>query len=401
MDGTWVPVTVTVTAGGDEGPYNHDSMLMITFQSDGHAETERDAIYIDAPAYGQSVTVDSEVFVKAVTTTVWVEMDVKTCVDESCDMTKSIDDRFIADEPASHGKVTLPNGLDYWAEPGFYGSEDGTDSIRRPVLEDKDWCNNVMYNTLTGNIDVCDQADYGRILRDHRPELPDVVRTIGASGVPSFAPSIVAVALAGMVVGLLALAGRREEDEEEEESSPRFVEDEAAVSPVIATILMVAITVVLSGVIYVWASSLAETDVKGVPRITFQIEDVNAFDAETGHWKIEVQQSETELATQAVEIKIFAAEIDGVYEVKMANSDGVYGFSPYNSDSLVTFSDSVRSEGDDKVSTFFVGDTIFVRTHLADGTPLTDVTIQLSYAPEVGQGALLRTWSGLSYDIAA
>ena len=29
MDGTWVPVTVTVTAGGDEGPYNHDSMLMI------------------------------------------------------------------------------------------------------------------------------------------------------------------------------------------------------------------------------------------------------------------------------------------------------------------------------------------------------------------------------------
>ena len=30
-------------------------------------------------------------------------------------MTKSVEDRFIADEPASHGKVTLPNGLDYWA----------------------------------------------------------------------------------------------------------------------------------------------------------------------------------------------------------------------------------------------------------------------------------------------
>ena len=267
MDGTWVPVTVTVTAGGDEGPYNHDSMLMITFQSDGHAETERDAIYIDAPAYGQSVTVDSEVFVKAVTTTVWVEMDVKTCVDESCDMTKSIDDRFIADEPASHGKVTLPNGLDYWAEPGFYGSEDGTDSIRRPVLEDKDWCNNVMYNTLTGNIDVCDQADYGRgsfeiptknCLTLCAPSvLPVSHRSLRASS-PS--PS------RAWLSGLLALAGRREEDEEEEEeSSPRFVEDEAAVSPVIATILMVAITVVLSGVIYVWASSLAETDVKVCP----------------------------------------------------------------------------------------------------------------------------------------
>ena len=33
--------------------------------------------------------------------------------------------------------------------------------------------------------------------------------------------------------------------------------NEEAVSPVIATILMVAITVVLAGVLYVWASSLA------------------------------------------------------------------------------------------------------------------------------------------------
>ena len=64
---------------------------------------------------------------------------------------------------------------------------------------------------------------------------------------------------------------------------------------------MVAITVVLSGVIYVWASSLAETDVKGVPRVTFAIEDVNGFDADQGHWRITVEQSQTPLATQAVE----------------------------------------------------------------------------------------------------
>ena len=35
------------------------------------------------------------------------------------------------------------------------------------------------------------------------------------------------------------------------------MKNEEAVSPVIATILMVAITVVLAGVLYVWASSLA------------------------------------------------------------------------------------------------------------------------------------------------
>jgi len=39
--------------------------------------------------------------------------------------------------------------------------------------------------------------------------------------------------------------------------------NEEAVSPVIATILMVAITVVLAGVLYVWASSLAEGNANG------------------------------------------------------------------------------------------------------------------------------------------
>ena len=39
--------------------------------------------------------------------------------------------------------------------------------------------------------------------------------------------------------------------------------NEEAVSPVIATILMVAITVVLAGVLYVWASQLAEGNADG------------------------------------------------------------------------------------------------------------------------------------------
>jgi flagellin-like protein len=39
--------------------------------------------------------------------------------------------------------------------------------------------------------------------------------------------------------------------------------NDEAVSPVIATILMVAITVVLAGVLYVWASSLAEGNTDG------------------------------------------------------------------------------------------------------------------------------------------
>ena len=49
-----------------------------------------------------------------------------------------------------------------------------------------------------------------------------------------------------------------------------------AVSPVIATILMVAITVVLAGVLFVWASSLAEGNTDGnLALYQFSAEDAN------------------------------------------------------------------------------------------------------------------------------
>ena len=43
----------------------------------------------------------------------------------------------------------------------------------------------------------------------------------------------------------------------------RFDDRDDAVSPVIATILMVAITVVLAGTLYVWAAGLAESNTDG------------------------------------------------------------------------------------------------------------------------------------------
>ena len=78
-------------------------------------------------------------------------------------------------------------------------------------------------------------------------------------------------------------------------------DDEQAVSPVIATILMVAITVVLSGVIYVWASSLADTSAKGVPRITFTLDSSQAAE-DNGFHRITVTGSQVELATQAIQV---------------------------------------------------------------------------------------------------
>jgi len=54
------------------------------------------------------------------------------------------------------------------------------------------------------------------------------------------------------------------------------MKNEQAVSPVIATILMVAITVVLAGVLYVWANSLASDQPESGTRNTIDANDAAA-----------------------------------------------------------------------------------------------------------------------------
>jgi len=89
--------------------------------------------------------------------------------------------------------------------------------------------------------------------------------------------------------------------------------------------------------------------------------------------------------------------------VNLADSAGVYGFNPDNSDAFVTFVDSVTkeptSDGETRsVSTFNTGDTIFIRTHAPDGTPLVDADIKISYAPISSDGSVLKEYKGVSYD---
>ena len=66
---------------------------------------------------------------------------------------------------------------------------------------------------------------------------------------------------------------------------PREINDENAVSPVIATILMVAVTVVLAGVLYVWSNELAtnQTD----------LGSLNSFRAEDAAGSISSETSDT------------------------------------------------------------------------------------------------------------
>jgi flagellin-like protein len=200
-----------------------------------------------------------------------------------------------------------------------------------------------------------------------------------------------------MFVSALVLSSRREDDEAELEET--LVDDEGAVSPVIATILMVAITVVLSGVIYVWASSLADTSGgKGVPRFTFVENADNAMDISDAHYSFYVQSSETPLATQAMYVTVFYTNATGgttIVDYGLADPT-VYGFGPSNSNSLVTFGDAPETDAGTVISTFNTGDMFYVRTMTEDGYDFSadGFSVQLAYVPggQGDQGAVLRVW---------
>ena len=175
-------------------------------------------------------------------------------------------------------------------------------------------------------------------------------------------------------------------------------DDEQAVSPVIATILMVAITVVLSGVIYVWASSLADTSAKGVPRMTFDLDSSNAADGADSFHRITVTGSQVELATQAIVVTFeYTDPADGETYNQVYNlaDPTVYGFFPGNSPSMVTFGDSVQSESGALKSSLDTGDSIYIRSTNDNGDLLENLYIDISYVPNSGAGSVLRTWTNL------
>ena len=414
MPKTMVPTTVTIGHGGDEGPYNYDHMLEVTFYSNGYNSTDPTAEgyvnlgtqYVTPPAYGETLEVTDMVYITSTTSRIWVELDVLTCVDENCDMTASPEDRYFGYAfPHAHACIKSDGTQGTaWSCPGEVGSssvdEDGNPSPvtlenkRRPMLEDQDWCNNLM-TTLGNGSDCAQPRTFGKTTIGTNQELPTVVRLIGTADVPSFAPTLIAISAAGLFVSALVLQSRRDEEQEILEEMT-LEDDEQAVSPVIATILMVAITVVLSGVIYVWASSLADTSAKGVPRMTFDVDSSQASD-DNGFHRIMVTGSQVELATQAIVVTFEYTDVSGQTVTEQYNlaDPTVYGFFPGNSPSMVTFGDSVGSEGGAVKSSLDTGDTIFVRTTDAEGNLLENLYIDISYVPNNGVGAVLRTWTNL------
>ena len=100
------------------------------------------------------------------------------------------------------------------------------------------------------------------------------------------------------------------------------MKNEQAVSPVIATILMVAITVVLAGVLYVWANSLAADQPESGTRNSYTADDASAStSANTDDVLISVrwQHAEDDLNWAFVVMKLSVG--DSTYDCSVADDN--------------------------------------------------------------------------------
>ena len=354
LPGTRVPVDIDITNSGDDPAlYNYGHDVQVRFYADDNPTLIQDQVTLswdagEVPDVGETKTIRGYVTLNNPTEYVRAFLEVRTI---------------------------NPHTDDYI-----------DNSIRRPALEELNWDNN--------NITTDDTAD----------GLPEMVRLRPATSVASFAPGLIAVSLVGAFVGALLMRSRSEEDEEELMES--LSGDEQAVSPVIATILLVAITVVLSGVIYVWANSLAtDSTGKATPRLTFDA-SAESFtgDSDLWYWAINVRSHDNELAAQAVFVVVEWIDSAGdaqSYRTSLANPDGVYGFVPSNSDKLVTYKDSINCAVDCAAG-FGASDRIQVRmVDQTTGEELPNNTlITLQYAPSGGTAVILMTYTASQTSIS-
>lgn len=318
MNGTYVPTTVTIVHGGDEVSHNHGHMLAVTFHTNGHSEEEFTR-YLMPPSHNESIEITEEIYITNATTHVEVSMDVVTCLNETCDLSIPVNERFQVDEPKSHRSLVNDTQGFEWSAPGKYGENATHISQRRPMLEDSNWCNNRMTSLEFSS--AIDQENWGRCYQY-------------GSGVDWFL------------------------------STNQYLPNVVELSDEIFDIVP--------------RTEEEQQNGKEMPRFSFEMEEVD-LNGEM-YYRIVVIASQVDLPTHHIFVRVYWSDDSGEYgynEWNLADTNGVYGFYPGNSDSTMTFIDQVDYNGDSVVSTFAVGDTIFVKTGL--GQHRYNDMIQISY----------------------
>jgi len=147
---------------------------------------------------------------------------------------------------------------------------------------------------------------------------------------PSFAPSIalVGIALLGLAVGSTFFSRRKKKGRGK---------DDDAVSPVIAIILMVAITIVLAGVLWLWVSGLVATGKEETLYKGFQSEWIEKTDNKDYQLLIKAVDGKNELSVEDLRFTLYALDksdqTGGQHKVT-----NVYG-KPISDQTFISFHD--------------------------------------------------------------
>lgn len=143
--------------------------------------------------------------------------------------------------------------------------------------------------------------------------------------------------------------------------------EEEAVSPVIGVILMVAITVVLAAVLYVWASSFVGAGTKVTPKCELTVTNIE------NNYQCRVQGISEKKAVQDITWEITDAAGQTVATGGLEEIYGILDDDQYNPNWQITFWDN---DFDAKVTD---QDVIVVRGH---DNPLADPAYQKAIAKE-------------------
>ena len=101
MNGTWVTVSVSISNNDSNTSSNFDHMLAFTFHTDGHSEEEH-TVYLGPPEYQSRYDVSGVVYITHETTFVELSFDVLACLNETCDLTVPVEERFHPVDPQYH-----------------------------------------------------------------------------------------------------------------------------------------------------------------------------------------------------------------------------------------------------------------------------------------------------------
>ncbi len=145
----------------------------------------------------------------------------------------------------------------------------------------------------------------------------------------------------------------------------RFRRDDDAVSPVIAVILMVAITVVLAAVLYNWAMQFMTTD-KQTPRAGATTA------AHTEGFQVSIIDIDKEIAITAVEYYLFDSSGQAVPGIQGSVED-IYGLQIGDTGVDISYDDSDR---DGQLSS---GDSFFVKTQENGGKATDGGSLRIAF----------------------